>query len=57
MSENELAKVALDAAFRVHANLGAGLLESVYEVVLAHEMRKAGATETDVACVRWHSIR
>ena len=43
MSENELAKVVLNAAFRVHTNLGPGLLESVYEVVLAHEVRKAGA--------------
>ncbi len=40
MSENELAKVVLDAAFLVHTKLGPGLLESVYEVVLAHEVRK-----------------
>lgn len=40
--ENELAKVVLDAAFVVHTKLGPGLLESVYEVVLAHELRKSG---------------
>jgi len=42
MSENEIAKKVLDAAFVVHTKLGSGLLESVYEVVLAHELRKAG---------------
>ncbi len=38
--ENEIAKEILDAAFLVHTKLGPGLLESVYEVVLAHELRK-----------------
>jgi GxxExxY protein len=42
MRENEVAKSVLDAAFVVHTKLGSGLLESVYEVVLAHELRKAG---------------
>jgi GxxExxY protein len=37
-----LGKVLLDAAYRVHTALGPGLLESVYETVLAHEIRKAG---------------
>jgi len=42
MTENEIAKLVLDAAFVVHTKLGPGLLESVYEVVLAHELRKLG---------------
>lgn len=42
MRENEIAKEVVDAAFRVHTKLGAGLLESVYEVVLAHEIKKRG---------------
>jgi GxxExxY protein len=42
MNENEIAKKILDAAFVAHTKLGPGLLESVYEVVLAHELRKAG---------------
>ena len=42
MNENEIAKKILDAAFLVHTKLGPGLLESVYEVVLAHELRKTG---------------
>ena len=41
MTENEIAKKILDAAFLVHTKLGPGLLESVYEVVLAHELRKS----------------
>jgi GxxExxY protein len=42
MSENEIAKRVLDSAFVVHTKLGPGLLESVYEVVLAHELKKNG---------------
>jgi GxxExxY protein len=42
MNENEISKKILDSAFVVHTKLGPGLLESVYEVVLAHELRKAG---------------
>jgi GxxExxY protein len=42
MSENEIAKKILDAAFLLHSKVGPGLLESVYEVVLAHELRKMG---------------
>ena len=34
----------MDAAFRVHTILGPGLLESVYEEALAHELRKRGLT-------------
>lgn len=37
-----LAKVVLDAAFRVHTELGAGLLESVYETCLVWELEAAG---------------
>ncbi len=44
MSENEIAKRILDAAFIVHTNLGPGIFESVYEIVLAHELRKTGLT-------------
>jgi GxxExxY protein len=42
MTENEIAKRILDSAFAVHTNLGPGLLESVYEVILAHELKKGG---------------
>ena len=42
MHENDIAKKVLDAAFKVHTRLGPGLLESVYEAVLAYELNKMG---------------
>ena len=42
LSENELSKIILDAAFRVHTKTGPGLLETIYEVILAYELRKQG---------------
>ena len=44
MTENEVAKQIVDAAYRVHTSLGPGLLESVYEVVRAYELEKRGLT-------------
>ena len=41
-TENQLSKIVLDAAFKVHTKSGPGLLESVYEGILAHELRKQG---------------
>ena len=35
VTENEIAREIVDAAFKVHTALGPGLLESVYEAVLA----------------------
>jgi GxxExxY protein len=44
-----VSKAILDAAFRIHSHFGPGLLESVYETCLAHELRKMGLTvETQV---------
>ena len=42
MTENEIGKIVVDAAIAVHRALGPGLLESVYEVVLAHALEKRG---------------
>ena len=42
LTENELSKIILDAAFKVHTRTGPGLLETCYEVMVAHELRKAG---------------
>ena len=44
MTENEIAKQILDAAFLVHTKLGPGLFESVCEVILAYELQKRGLT-------------
>ena len=44
-----VSKLAVDAAIKVHRALGPGLLESVYETCLAHELRKCGLSiETQV---------
>jgi GxxExxY protein len=40
--ENEIAKIIVDAAVKIHMHLGPGLLESVYEVILAYELRNRG---------------
>ncbi|MCK5853439.1 GxxExxY protein [bacterium] len=42
MTENEIAKEIVDAAYKIHKILGPGLLESVYEIVLAYELEKRG---------------
>jgi len=42
MTENEILKIIVDAAIKVHRALGLGLFESVYEVVLAHELMTRG---------------
>ena len=42
MTENEISKVILDSACSVHKELGPGLLESVYEIVLAYELQQRG---------------
>ncbi|HED00413.1 MAG TPA: GxxExxY protein [Proteobacteria bacterium] len=42
MAENEIAKEIVDAAYYVHKRLGLGLLESVYEIILAYELKKRG---------------
>jgi GxxExxY protein len=42
MTENELAKVVVDVAYRIHTTFGPGLFESVYHAVMVHELRKRG---------------
>jgi len=42
MNENAVAREIVDAAYHVHTALGPGLLESVYEVVLARALEKRG---------------
>ncbi len=42
MTENEIAKIVVDACFRIHSKLGPGLFESVYEEILTFELIKNG---------------
>ncbi len=42
MNENEIATKVVDAAYHIHTKLGPGLLESVYETVMAYELKQRG---------------
>jgi GxxExxY protein len=41
-NENPIATIIVDCALKIHRQLGPGLLESVYETLLAHELTKRG---------------
>ena len=42
MTENEVAKQVVDVAYKIHTGFGPGLLESVYETIMAYELQKRG---------------
>jgi GxxExxY protein len=42
VKENSIATTVVDAAMHAHKRMGPGLFEVVYEVILAHELRKRG---------------
>lgn len=42
MPENQILYAVRKAAFTIHSALGPGLLESVYEILMCHELRKQG---------------
>ena len=42
MTENEIGRIVVDAAVSLHQDLGPGLLETVYEIVLTHMLRERG---------------
>jgi len=47
---NRVAREAVDSAFKVHSTLGPGLIESVYEACLVHELHGRGLqTQRQVA--------
>ena len=58
MTENEVAKDIVDVAFKIHTTLGPGLLESVYEAVMAHELAKRGlyVVRQQAIPVRWEGV-
>lgn len=59
MHENEIAVKILDVCFDIHRKLGPGLLESIYEEILKHELEAAGfsvARQKSIPVV-WKSIR
>ena len=44
MTENEIAKIIVDTAYRIHRDIGPGLFESVYERIMEVELTKRGLT-------------
>jgi GxxExxY protein len=42
MIENEITGIIIDCCIKIHKTLGPGLLESVYEEVLAYELKNKG---------------
>src|SRR5687767_6831395 len=42
MTENELSRLIVDSAFKIHTYFGPGLFESVYEATMAHELQRRG---------------
>jgi len=56
---DEVARQVVDAAFAVHSALGPGLLESVYETCLVHELAKRGvkAARQVVLPIHYDGIR
>lgn len=59
MSLNELSHLIIEVALEIHRRLGPGLLESVYQAVMTHELRKRGlqvTTEVPVP-VEWDGLK
>lgn len=56
--ENEIAKIIVNVSYRIHNRLGPGLLESVYEAILCHELIKEGLNvERQKAIpVKWEDV-
>jgi GxxExxY protein len=49
MNENQISKIVLYVAFKLHTEVGPGLLESAYEAALAHDLIENGLlVETQV---------
>ena len=42
MTENEISKIIVDTAYKIHVTLGPGLLETVYRVILEHDLKENG---------------
>jgi GxxExxY protein len=42
MHENDIVKKVIDLSFKIHKNLGPGLLENMYQNCLVYELQKLG---------------
>ena len=59
MHENEIGTIVVDTAIAIHRDLGPGLLESVYETILSHELKSQGLKiERQVSIpIEYHNLK
>jgi GxxExxY protein len=59
MNENEISKLIVNTAFRIHTQLGPGLFESVYEEILYYELNNLGLNveRQKVIPVIWNNLK
>lgn len=59
MTENEIGTIIIESAIAVHRELGPGLLETVYEIALAHELEQHGLqVERQVPVpIKYHDVK
>ncbi len=59
MTENEITQIIVEVALKIHTSLGPGMLESLYERVLAQELKKRGLSVSvqQAVPVVWESLR
>ena len=59
MHENEISKIILDCAFKIHTDLGPGLFESVYEEILYNELinKRLNVERQKVLPIRYSETR
>ena len=59
MNENDIGTIIVNTSISIHRDLGPGLLETVYEVVLAHELKEEGFTvQRQIPVpIEYHGIR
>ncbi|HSJ33014.1 MAG TPA: GxxExxY protein [Longimicrobiales bacterium] len=48
---NRVTGVIVDSAFRIHSTLGPGLMEHVYETILARDLRRRGLAVERQRCI------
>ena len=51
VNENGIGNIIVDTAVALHKELGPGLLETVYEVILAHELERHGLSVDRQVCI------
>jgi len=58
MNENDISRIIIECSIEIHKELGPGLLESVYEKILAYELFKKGlqVEQQKVIAIKYKNI-